>query len=63
MATVVLATGEFLELAQESARNEGIADARIVSVTHPIGGEPHAALAEKADTALESVLALDDSSD
>ena len=63
MATVVLATGEFLELARESARNEGIADARIVSVAHPIGGEPREALAEKADIALETVLALDDSSD
>ena len=59
----MLATTEFEELARESAHNEGIAPARVITVTHPIGGASDAALADKAEAALEAVLALSDASD
>lgn len=63
MPTVVLATHEFDELARECARNEGIAEARIVTVRHPIGGASPEALHEKAAAALDAVLALADPAD
>ena len=54
----MLATDAFHPLAVESARNEGIEHARILTVPHPIGGETERALYAKADHALEALLAL-----
>ena len=58
MPTVVLTTDAFASLARESACREGIEDARIVTLSHPIGGEPERALLAKADRALDALLAI-----
>ncbi len=55
---MVLTTDEFELLARESARNEGIEHARILTLSHPIGGESEETLFAKADHALDALLAL-----
>ncbi|MBW2232190.1 MAG: hypothetical protein JRH17_17540 [Deltaproteobacteria bacterium] len=55
---MVLTTDAFALLARESARNEGIEEARILTLSHPIGGESEEALFAKADQALDALLAL-----
>jgi hypothetical protein len=53
---VVFATERFEALAREAAAQSGVADARIVTVEHPIGGIPKERLAERADRIVDSVL-------
>ena len=55
---MVLTTNAFELLSRESARNEGIEHARILTLTHPIGGESDKVLCAKADHALDALLAL-----
>ena len=55
---MVLTTDAFQLLARESARNEGIEHARILTLSHPIGGESKENLFAKADSALDALLAL-----
>jgi len=54
----MLATDEFAALAGESARSQGLPDLRLARVPHPIGGVPREALLERADAAIDEVLAL-----
>jgi len=54
---VVVATKEFEELARRSAEQNGLADARIVSVAHPVGGIHFEELDRRADAALEDIVA------
>jgi hypothetical protein len=55
---VVVATERFAGLAREEAGAQGLADARIAVVPHPIGGAPRAALLESADAAVDEIVAL-----
>ena len=55
---MVLTTDAFQLLSRESARNEGIEHARILTLSHPIGGESEESLFAKADHALDALLAL-----
>jgi hypothetical protein len=55
---VVVATGAFAGLAREEARAQGLAQARIAVVPHPIGGIAEARLLERADAAVDEILAL-----
>jgi hypothetical protein len=55
---VVIATDEFAGLAREAARAQGIPDARIATVAHPIGGISDEALTGRAEAAIDGVLAL-----
>ena len=55
---MVLTTNAFQLLARESARNEGIEHARILTLSHPIGGESEENLFAKADSALDALMAL-----
>ena len=56
--TVLVATGELRLLADQTAADLGLADLRIVSVKHPIGGVPEAAILARADAVVDEVLAL-----
>jgi len=53
-----LATDAFHSLAVQSACNEGILGARILTVSHPVGGETEHGLHSKAEHALDALLAL-----
>ncbi len=54
----MIATEEFVTLARDAARSQGLPSARIATVPHPIGGIEEEVLREHADTAVESVIAL-----
>ena len=53
-----MATTSFLGLAEEEARAQGLARARIAVVPHPLGGVPDEALLARADAAVDEVLDL-----
>ena len=53
---MVIATDAFDALASEAARSQGLPDARIVSVAHPIGGASDEALRGRAEAAVDAVL-------
>lgn len=55
---MVVATDRFAGLAREEASAQGLADARIAVVPHPIGGVARAALLERADASVDEVVAL-----
>jgi hypothetical protein len=55
---VVVASAEFAALAREEAALQGLAGARIAVVPHPIGGIAEARLLERADAAVDEILAL-----
>jgi hypothetical protein len=55
---IVIATEEFVSLARTTAHDQGLPDARIVSVMHPIGGISDGALRVRAETAIDAVLGL-----
>jgi hypothetical protein len=55
---VVVATEAFAALAREEAGAQGLAEARIAVVPHPIGGVADARLLERADAAVDAILAL-----
>ncbi len=54
---MVIATAKFLDLARQSAEQSGFADARIVAVCHPVGGVRGEELDQRADAALEEIVA------
>ena len=55
---MVVATAEFAALARGEAAAQGIAEARIAVVPHPIGGVAEARLLERADAAVDEIVAL-----
>ena len=55
---MVVATAAFAELARQEAAAQGIPDARIAVVPHPIGGVAEARLLERADAAVDEIVAL-----
>jgi len=55
---VVVATRDFESLAREEARAQGLLDARIAVVPHPIGGVSADALRARADAVVDEVLDL-----
>jgi hypothetical protein len=54
----VIATDEFEALAVEAARSQGLPDARMVTVAHPIGGVSDEGLRARAETAVDAVLGV-----
>ncbi len=54
----MIATDEFTALAIEAARSQGLPDARIVTVAHPIGGVGDEELRGRAEAAVEVVLSV-----
>lgn len=55
---MLIATSEFAPLAREAARSQGLPEARIATVAHPIGGVSDEALRSRADAAVDVVLGL-----
>jgi len=55
---VLVATESFADLAREEALAQGIPDARIAVVPHPIGGVRAHELRRRADAAVDSLVAL-----
>jgi len=55
---VVVATASFAGLAREEAARQGLAEARIAVVPHPIGGVREAELLARADAAVDEIAAL-----
>ena len=55
---MVVTTRHFAGLAREEAGAQGLADARIAVVPHPIGGIARTLLLERADAALDEIVAL-----
>ena len=55
---MVVATESFAGLAREEARAQGLPDARIAVVPHPIGGTRPAELRRRADAVVDTILAL-----
>ena len=56
MACVVLGTDEFSLLAKAQVTAKGLPELPVVTVSHPIGGIPAAAVAAKADAIVDSVM-------
>jgi hypothetical protein len=56
VATVVLATVPFAQLATASAQNLGLPDARVVAVPHPLGGTDEDTVAEWGAAAVDGIL-------
>ena len=56
--TVLVATGELRLLADQTAADLGLANLRIVSVAHPIGGGADEAILARADAVVDEVLGL-----
>ena len=56
--TVLVATDELRLLADQTAADLGLTGLRIVSVEHPIGGVPEAAILDRADAVVDEVLGL-----
>ena len=54
--TVVVATDRFSELAQQSAEQLGLREARIVVVAHPIGGVGDDELDRRADRVADEMM-------
>jgi len=54
----VIASVEFSALAREAARAQGLPDARIATVEHPIGGVGESVLLARAESLVDTVLAL-----
>jgi len=55
---VLVATTAFGALAAEVAATLGLADVRIVTVDHPLGGADEVTVIGRADTAVEQTLRL-----
>jgi hypothetical protein len=55
-ATVVLATERFGDLARQEAGRQGLPDARIATIEHPIGGVKRELLERRADAVVEEVM-------
>ena len=53
---MVLTTEKFADLARLEALQAGLAEARIVSVAHPIGGTSRDELESRADAAVAEVM-------
>ena len=55
---MVVATAEFEALARSEAAAQGLAEARIAVVAHPIGGVGDEVLRGRADAAVDAIVAL-----
>ena len=55
---MLIATDEFAALARVAARAQGLPDARIATVAHPIGGITDEALRGRAESAVDEVLTI-----
>ena len=53
---VTICTDAFINLAREESRNLGLPDLSLAIVQHPLGGEPPAVVAQRAEEALEQVI-------
>lgn len=53
---MVVATERFHELARQSAEREGLPDARMVVVAHPVGGVSREELESRADAVTADVI-------
>jgi len=58
VATVLVATTSFAALARQVAAADGLPDARIAVVDHPLGGIGEADVVARAERAVDVVLAL-----
>jgi len=56
--TVLVATGALRDLADQTAHDLGLADLRVVSVAHPIGGVDPDEIRRRADGVVDEVLGL-----
>ena len=56
--TVVVATESFAGLAREEALAQGLPDARIAVVPHPLGGVRAHELRRRADAAVDQIIGL-----
>tara|TARA_B100000749_G_scaffold278048_1_gene268005 strand:- start:1201 stop:1422 length:222 start_codon:yes stop_codon:yes gene_type:complete len=56
--TVLVATGDFRQLADQTAADLGLADLRVVSVEHPVGGIDPDEVRRRADGIVDEVLGL-----
>ena len=54
----MVATAAFAELARQEAGAQGLPEARIAVVPHPIGGVAEVSLLERADAAVDEIVAL-----
>ena len=52
----MVATDKFADLAWQSGRDIGLAEARIVALTHPVGGIEKDELRRRADAVIEDVM-------
>lgn len=55
---MVLTTDAFLALSETSAETQGVPDARIAVVAHPIGATPETELAQRAEGIVDKSIAL-----
>ena len=55
---MVVATESFAGLAREEALAQGLADARIAVVPHPLGGVRAGELRRRADVVVDEIIAL-----
>ena len=55
---MVVASAEFAGLARDAAVAQGLPEARIAVVAHPVGGVDERGLLARADAAVEEVLGL-----
>lgn len=53
---MVVATDRFAELARQAGEQAGLEAARIVAVTHPVGGVAKGELRSRADAVIEDVM-------
>ncbi len=58
MPTVVIASADFEEFSLTSAQTLGLAEARILTVPHPIGGVPNDVLRQRAEDRVELVMSM-----
>lgn len=58
MPTVVIASDDFQELAENAAQALGLPEARIFTVPHPIGGVAEGILRERAESGAGKIMAL-----
>ena len=56
--TVLVATGDFRQLADQTAADLGLADLRVVSVEPPVGGIDPDEVRRRADGIVDEVLGL-----
>ena len=58
MPTVVIASDDFQQLAQNAAQALGLPEARIFTVAHPIGGVADDLLRQRAEAGTQTIMSL-----